>query len=251
MRKGGTGAEIDRRLSELTNRAAEAGILLDFDGTLSDIVSRPHLARLREGAGRELARLARAYALVAVVSGRPGDELPSLVGVDGLLYVGAYGVEGVDPLSERVLAEMEILAASVPGAWVEPKGAAATIHVREAPDPAAAMATIGVALRDLATARGLEVIKGKRALEVVPAGRPRKGGVMTRLVAERGLTAALYAGDDVADAEAFAALDELEDRGVLGIRVAVVGPETPDDLIGRSDLSVEGPAGLVELLREL
>ena len=93
MRKGDTGAGIDRRLSELSDRAAEAGILLDFDGTLSDIVSRPHLARLREGAARELARLARGYALVAVVSGRPGDELPRLVGVDGLLYVGAYGVE--------------------------------------------------------------------------------------------------------------------------------------------------------------
>ena len=146
---------------------------------------------------------------------------------------------------------MEVLAASVPGAWVEPKGAAATIHVREAPDPAAAMTTVGAALRELVAARGLEVIDGKRALEVVPAGRPRKGGVVTRLVAERGLTGALYAGDDVADAEAFDALDTLEGRGVLGIRVAVVGPETPDELIGRSDLSVEGPAGLVELLRDL
>ena len=94
-------------------------------------------------------------------------------------------------------------------------------------------------------------LEGKRALEVVPAGRPRKGGAVERLVEEYGLAAVLYAGDDTADVEAFAALDALEDRGVLGLRVAVRGPETPDDLVRKSDLSVEGPAGLVELLREL
>src|SRR6266550_3967566 len=109
MRKGDTGAGNDRRLSELSDRAAEAGILLDFDGTLSDIVSRPHLARLREGAARELARLARAYALVAVVSGRPGDELPRLVGVDGVVYVGSYGMQEIVPLPDDILTAVDTL----------------------------------------------------------------------------------------------------------------------------------------------
>jgi len=251
MGTGDTRAEIDRRLSLLSRGAAKTGIVLDFDGTLSDIVSRPELARLRDGAARELARLARAYALVAVVSGRPTDELPRLVGVDGVVYVGSYGMQEIVPLPDDILTAVDTLAGSVPGAWVERKGAAATIHVRQTSDPDDATIQIRGPLRDLASARGLEVIEGKRALEVVPAGRPRKGGAVERLVEEYGLAAVLYAGDDTADVEAFAALDALDDRGVLGLRVAVRGPETPDDLVRKSDLSVEGPAGLVELLREL
>ena len=251
MHAGDSRAEIDRRRSAFSRRASEAGIVLDFDGTLSDIVSRPELARLRDGAARELARLVRAYALVAVVSGRPPDELPRLVGVEGIVYVGSYGMQEIVPLADEVLSAVETLARSVPGAWVERKGATATVHVRQTSDPDGATTQIGGPLRDLASAWGLEVIEGKRALEVVPAGRPRKGGAVERLVEEYGLAAVLYAGDDTADVEAFAALDALEDRGVLGLRVAVWGSEMPDDLVRRSDLSVEGPAGLVELLREL
>jgi trehalose 6-phosphate phosphatase len=63
--------------------------------------------------------------------------------------------------------------------------------------------------------------------------------------------AALYAGDDLADLEAFEALDQLALRGLAVVRVAVTGPETPPELIERSDLKVEGPCGLVDLLGTL
>jgi trehalose 6-phosphate phosphatase len=71
------------------------------------------------------------------------------------------------------------------------------------------------------------------------------------LSAEFGLEAILFAGDDVADLDAFRALDRLASRGIVTSRVAVAGPETPDALIDSADVVVEGPAGLVALLREL
>jgi trehalose 6-phosphate phosphatase len=85
-----------------------------------------------------------------------------------------------------------------------------------------------------------------------PADRPRKGGAVRRVIEEAGAAAALYAGDDLADVEAFAELDLLgEERHLRAVRVAVAGPETPPALLAAADLRVEGPTGLVALLRDL
>jgi trehalose 6-phosphate phosphatase len=72
-----------------------------------------------------------------------------------------------------------------------------------------------------------------------------------RLVGENQLSAALFAGDDVADLDAFRALDGLADKGLLAIKVAVRGEETPGDLVDAADVVVDGPEGLVELLGQL
>jgi trehalose 6-phosphate phosphatase len=72
-----------------------------------------------------------------------------------------------------------------------------------------------------------------------------------RLVARDGLDAVLYAGDDHADLDAFAALDRLEGGGTLTVKVAVRGPETPGALTAGADVVVDGPAGLVGLLAQL
>ena len=74
---------------------------------------------------------------------------------------------------------------------------------------------------------------------------------MERLAAELGLRAALYAGDDLADLEAFTALDRLAGEGLAALKVAVQGEETPDELLAAADLVTEGPEGLVDLLRQL
>ena len=61
----------------------------------------------------------------------------------------------------------------------------------------------------------------------------------------------LYAGDDLPDLAAFSALDDLAGGGVSVLKVAVRGDETPTGLLEAADEVVEGPRGLVELLREL
>jgi trehalose 6-phosphate phosphatase len=110
-----------------------------------------------------------------------------------------------------------------------------------------------VALQPVATGAGLELIEGKMVVELVPPDRPLKGGAVERLVGEHALEALLYAGDDHADLDAFAALDRLsasKDVGVA-VRVAVRGPETPLAMVEAADVVVEGPEGLVDLLRTL
>jgi trehalose 6-phosphate phosphatase len=238
-------------VASLVSPPDRAGLILDFDGTLSPIVVRPELARIWPPAAAELERLAGSYRLVAVLSGRPTSEIIRLVGVDDIRYEGLYGLGDVPQIPERVLAEVAAATDAIPGAGVEPKGATVSVHFRETADPEAAEAELATRLAALARSADLEVIRGKRVLELVPAGRRRKGGAVDRLVRESGLTAALYAGDDLADLEAFETLDRWAGEGVTTVKVAVAGWETPDELVRAADLVVEGPDGLAGLLRAL
>ncbi|MEU0486839.1 trehalose-phosphatase, partial [Streptosporangium sp. NPDC006013] len=73
-----------------------AVIGLDFDGTLSPIVSDPAEARIHPGGPEVLARLGGLVGAVVVVTGRPAAtavEYGSLAGVPGLVVLGHYGLE--------------------------------------------------------------------------------------------------------------------------------------------------------------
>lgn len=219
---------------------------------MSEIVSRPELATPVAGVRDVLARLVLAFREVAVITGRRSEEVAELLDVPGLRLVGLYGLEdAAAELLGSVAPLVEAAAASVPESWVEDKGVSVAVHYRQAPDAATARAALVAALQAVATESGLELIEGKMVVELVPPDRPMKGAAVERVALERGVDAALYAGDDVADADGFAGLDRLEARGLMVLRVAVRGPETPLSLLGAADLVVEGPSGLVELLGQL
>lgn len=244
--------ESRRRAEAFRRRARRAGVFLDFDGSLSAIVARPELAGPVAGARDALLGLVARYPIVAIVSGRSADELARLLDVDGITYEGLYGIEETaTDITLALLPGVERAAALVPEAWVEDKRISVAVHYRAAPDPSAARAALVSALEPIAASAGLELLEGKMVLELVPAGRPLKGGAVERLARERGLDAVLFAGDDVADIDAFEALDRLSDEDMLTLRVAVRGPETPEELVRRADIAVDGPGGLVELLRIL
>jgi trehalose 6-phosphate phosphatase len=239
-------------LRSFRNAEGRAGVLLDFDGTLSPIVAKPELARIRDGARDAIARLVGRYAVVAIVSGRTGDQLRELVGVDGVRLAALYGLaEAAPPLVDGVLDAVRAVAGHVQGARVEPKGGSVAVHYRAADDASAARDALTEGLAPIAEAEGLELLAGKMVLELVPAGRPLKDGAVERIVEDEGLDAVLYAGDDLADIQAFEALDRLARRGLQTVKVAVHGRETPTALTDAADVVVDGPAGLVTLLRGL
>jgi trehalose 6-phosphate phosphatase len=224
-----------------------AVIVLDVDGTLAPIAPRPDLAAVPDDVRRELARLASRYALVAVVSGRPTEDAEAMVATPGVRVVGLYGLEGAPPVPATVIAGVRAAADPIAGAWVEVKGASLAVHTRQAAPDAAD--ELRPPLEAIAASAGLEVIDGKKVLELVPAGRPRKGGAVSRLLSGADVDAALYAGDDVADIAAFEAL-----RGAPRLRsvcVAVRGVEMPPELGAAADVVVEGSAGLAALLGAL
>jgi trehalose 6-phosphate phosphatase len=228
--------------------------VLDFDGTLAEIVARPEHARPVDGARGALVELARRYRSVAIVTGRRSEEVAALLDVAHVTYVGLYGLEdAADELVTAIVPRVQTATLEIAEAWVEDKGVSVAVHYRQAPDPVSARAALLVALQPVATEAGLELIEGKMVLELVPPDRPLKGGAVERLVREHGLQAVLYAGDDHADLDAFDALDRLIGSGDVraAVRVAVRGPETPPALVDGADVVAEGPPGLVDLLRTL
>jgi len=60
----------------------------------------------------------------------------------------------------------------------------------------------------------------------------------------------LYAGDDLGDIPAFAAVAELRADGIPGLAVCS-GSAEATGLAGHADLLVDGPAGVMALLGEL
>ena len=229
----------EERVAALRRRASHAAILLDLDGTLSPIAERPELARLQPGVRDVLHELVSGYALVAVVSGRPAAQVAPLVDVDGIRIAGLYGLDEreAEPVAQAVDRAVADLAAEMPGAVVERKGPTIALHVRGTGDPDDALARATSALAPVAASASMEILAGKRVLELVPLGSGLKGGAVRSLLASASLDAALYAGDDRADLEAMAALEELD----LHLRVAVRGPETPRELLEAADLVVDGP----------
>ena len=239
-------------LSSLREGASRAGVLLDFDGSLSPIVARPELAAPAAGARDALTVLVGLYAVVAVVTGRRAEEVSELLSVPGVRYEGLYGLqESAHELVFALLPQVEHAASSVPDVWVEDKGVSLAAHYRQAGDPRRARVILKAALEPIAADAGMILVEGKMVLEIVPADHPMKGGAVERIAGETGIEAVLYAGDDLADLEAFAALDRLRGRGLTTVKVAVRGAETPPPLLEAADVIVEGPEGLVAVLREL
>ena len=238
-------------LGGFRERIADAVVLVDFDGTLAPIVARPEDARPLPGVASVLASLALRARAVWIVTGRPSATVERLLErPDGVRIAGLYGFEDRPPVPDRVLAEVAEVAREVAGTQVEPKGASVAVHFRNAADPSEAGAVLRPRLEAVAEAHGMRVLGGKRVWELAPGGGGGKGDAVARIVADAAPSAVLYAGDDVADLEAFSALDGLA-GSVLVRKVAVLGDETPEALREAADVIVEGPAGLVELLRGL
>jgi trehalose 6-phosphate phosphatase len=254
------GGVAQPRIEDLAEDAEHTGLFLDFDGTLAEIAPTPEEARAISGLRSVLERLASRYALVAVVSGRPARQVAALVEAP-IRFYGLYGLEeasgpapGSQSLSKAVAAalpEIERAAAYVPGSRVEHKGVSAAVHYRGAADPDSSRRVLLERLGGVAARNGLHVLEGKRVVELVAGPRPGKGGVIERVAGEERLEYVLFAGDDLADLDAFAAMDRLAEGGVTGLRVAVRSEETPDALIEAADMVVEGPRGLLELLERM
>ncbi|MFF1686917.1 MULTISPECIES: trehalose-phosphatase [unclassified Streptomyces] len=257
-------------LDALLSDPERAVIALDFDGTLAPIVPDPEQARAHPGAVHALAALAPQVASVAVITGRPAGVavrhggFAGVPGLGHLVVLGHYGAERWDAVSGTVHAPaphpgVAAVRAELPGVlesvgawrgtWIEEKGRAVAVHTRRADDPQAAFEALRAPLSDLAARHGLIVEPGRLVLELRPPGMD-KGAALTAYVREVGATSVLYAGDDLGDLPAFAAVDELRKDGVPGLLVCS-GSSEVTELAERADVVVDGPQGVVGLLSGL
>jgi trehalose 6-phosphate phosphatase len=246
-------------LDALRADPGRALIALDYDGTLSPIVSRPEEAVPADGAVELLLALAPRVGRVVLLTGRPAQvvvELADISHVPGLVVLGQYGVErweGGRVTSAPPVAGLEEARAALPdlvewlGAEIEDKGRSLVVHTRNA--PVGAQERLAEPVGELARRVGLEVHHGRRVLELRPPGFDKHGALMA--VADPRPGAVLFAGDDIGDVRAFDAIDELRADGVPGLTVFSDSDEGPASLRERADVVVDGPAGVVAFLRDL
>lgn len=232
-------------LAALAAEPARAALFLDVDGVLAPIVERPEDARVPAETRHELERLSASYGLVACITGRTGEFARTIVGVDGLRYVGQHGLE-LEPEAIAFADRLHAFARATGWPDLEEKPLTAAFHYRRAEDrEAARQALEGVAAEALA--EGLRTKWGRFVLEVVPPVAASKGTAVRALLAEANLRRGLYAGDDVTDLDGFRALDGLE----LAVRVAIASSEGPSELGELADVVVGSTNAFLEILKRL
>ena len=259
----------------LEDLAAHHPILLclDYDGTISDLVSRPAMARPVEGVVAAIESMAprRDHVAIAIVSGRPIAELRRMTGLGRqVMYAGVHGLEIArrsretigddvhdgDRLHDdvrvvedvaRCAPELDLvrawLARYVPqgaGFEVEDKRLALALHYRNA-KPAAAAALCARLEEFVRTgAPHLRAAHNKMVLEALPLAAS-KGAALRALGREAGAAfVPVYFGDDRTDEDAFA---ELASRGV-GVLVGEARPSL-------ARFRVESPAAVARVLTAL
>ncbi|GGP80035.1 trehalose-phosphatase [Streptomyces sindenensis] len=260
-------------LDAVLARPDRAVVALDFDGTLADIVPDPEQARAHPGTVDALAALAPKVAAIAVITGRPAGVavryggFAGVPGLEHLVVLGHYGAERWDAVTGTVRAPaphpgVAAVRAELPGVlhdvgawngtWIEEKGQALAVHTRRAQDPQAAFESLRGPLGELAAQHGLIVEPGRLVLELRPPGMD-KGVALAGFVAGLDAESVIYAGDDLGDLAAFAAVEKLRSEGpdgIPGLLVCSGSAEVPE-LAERADLSVPGPAAVVDFLAAL
>lgn len=196
-------------------------VALDFDGTLAPEVDFPKQARALPESREAVLRLdAMPRTRVALVSGR---SLASLIAVsnlpDSVLLVGSHGIElrlddpgdGVS-LNTVEFEQIDVLgdvlgevARAFDDVWLETKPAGFALHTRLATEHNSRIAHLVARSEAEAELEDLTIRSGKNVLEF-SVRSTTKGEAVEHLRGYTGATAVFYAGDDVTDEDAFAAL---------------------------------------------
>ncbi|MGH8057942.1 MAG: trehalose-phosphatase [Candidatus Entotheonellia bacterium] len=234
-------APLERHLEAVLQRIRaheRCALHLDYDGTLTPIVTHPAEARLSRMMRQLLTALAgHPRYRVAIISGRALADLRTCIDIEPVWLAGNHGleIEGPGALycypgARRLRPQLETLAralshalAEIPGAWVEDKGFTLTVHLRSVPAPCVPRVQCQLLrLAGPALEAGILTLRtGKAALEIRPNVTWDKGAAV-RWITERACLdvppasrLAVYIGDDETDEDAFRAVGP----GGIGIRV--------------------------------
>lgn len=213
------------RLPPPPDRVPRAALFLDLDGVLAPLASTPDAVGPDPRRSATLRALAeRLEGRVAIVSGRPLDEIDRISGRSVVSASGVHGLErrtaegvliAADPHEgvREAVAAFQAFARDRPGLIVEDKQVAAGLHYRGDPTHAAAAEALA---RDLAARTGLKLQPGKLVLELKTPGAD-KGTALAAFMAEPPFVGGVpvMVGDDLTDEHGFVAAEALGGFGVL------------------------------------
>jgi len=200
-------------------------LLLDYDGTLTEIVSKPNLAILSNKRRKLLQTLSKKSDItLAVVSGRALKDVKKLVNIAKIYYSGNHGFEikgpGLNkinsaakkfmkknkPLKSKFRAGLK----SINGVIIEDKGLTLSVHYRlvKEKDLNLFKRTFKKIIFPYLKKKSIRLTFGKKVFEIRPPVNWNKGKAVKFLLKyiNRKKTVPIYAGDDTTDEDAFKAI---------------------------------------------
>ena len=204
-------------------------IFLDFDGTLTPIVSAPEKAILPEDTKKLLKEMSENPRIKLVfISGRSLEDIMSKIGIKNAIYSGNHGLQldgpkikfeplilpGYQMIVDRIKEELRQKISRIQGAFVEDKGLTLSLHYRLAKKKE--IPVLKKIFKETVTLyllrNKIRVKSGKMVIEVRPPAEWDKGKVVLWLLAKSFIVSKgesilpVYLGDDVTDEDAFCAI---------------------------------------------
>ncbi len=236
----------------------EVVVFLDYDGTLTPIVSHPEDAILSEEMRKTLTSLAD-QCLVAIISGRGLKDVKERVDIDNLYYAGSHGfeIEGPGglrlehneakkllPVIDEVEDKLKQQLTSIDGAQVERKRFSIAVHYRNV-EAKQVGSVEEVVDQMIGLYPKLRKAEGKKVYELRPDIDWDKGEALFWLLDTLDLVGPgifpFYIGDDITDEDAFEAL------AGRGIAIVVGEGSRSTEAVSR----LESPNQVLEFLQKL
>ena len=230
-------------------------LFLDYDGTLTPIVSLPELALCPFEVKKNLEELRDLPGVyVAIISGRSLYDLRKKVGVSDIIYVGNHGleIEYPDGRHKKILSftrtrELESITQNlqnalkeIPGIHFEAKGPILSVHYHNVPQEFSEQIRHAIE-EELHPWKGRwKIASGKMVLEIQPNVDFHKGKAVREILKTFPSVGVLpiYLGDDQTDEDAFRVL-----KG-HGISVFI----GPGHLASEADFFLQDPDEVREFL---
>ncbi|GIL70285.1 hypothetical protein Vretimale_3424 [Volvox reticuliferus] len=228
-------------------------VFLDYDGTLTPIVSNPDDAKMSEEMRNVVRAVARAFP-TAIISGRGREKVEAFVQLKELFYAGSHGMDIAGPrvvngssnggscngrtsgefqaafqpaahfrpLIDDIFEQLKRRLKDVPGSSVEHNNFCVSAHFRNCPGEA--WQDVISTVEDVVSEHeDLRMTRGRKVVEIRPKVDWHKGTALSHLVEALGLSqqpdvVAIYVGDDHTDEDAFRTLEET--RQGFGILVS-------------------------------
>lgn len=220
---------------------------LDYDGTLTPIVSKPELAVISKEMKEVVQKLSEKYT-VAVISGRRREDVENLLGVKNIIYAGSHGFDILGPeicliqpevkkiinLINPIAGNLSKQIGMIPGVIIENKKFNIAIHYRLVEDKY--LLSIEKVIKEIVNNnKSLRLMSGKKVLEILPAIDWNKGKAVRWIMEKINInwedSSVVYIGDDTTDEDAFRIV---KGRGA-GILVSSVSkPSSADFLLASS-----------------
>ena len=241
---------------------AKPALLIDFDGTLSELTPDPSDAVIDPMCLTLLQKLSTILPVIAIVSGRSVKDLQSKIQLNQVELYGNHGAEkfisgklitrsrenmNLDHIRELLnFLKSEV---SLPGLIFEDKTFSASVHYRLSNNHDLARATLSEALRHAPHIHRLETFWGKEILEIRLLSGVNKGYAVLDIFKRYQAESMLFIGDDTTDIDGIDQFIKLRDAGVVkGLALAVKSKPANKHLLKKADAYIENVEGVGKLL---